>query len=235
MVTGQSFPRASTVRLFVKACGERDAQPWVDARARVAAADVTLKRPRTPPGRQVRVGAVPRAAGSFQDREVAAGLREAAEQDGTVVLTQVLAGMGGVGKTQLAAAHARQAWREGAGLLVWVNAASRDAIVAAYADAAHALGLPGADREDPERSAQAFLAWAETTTGCWWLVVLDDVQQPGDLNGLWPPAAESAAGGQVLVTTRLREAALAGCRPPDGRGPPLHHPGGPRLPAGTAW
>jgi hypothetical protein len=26
----------------------------------------------------------------------------------------------------------------------------------------------------------------------------------------WPPAAESASGGQVLVTTRLREAALAG-------------------------
>jgi hypothetical protein len=153
---------------------------------------------------------VPRAAGWFQDREVAAGLREAAEQDGTVVLTQVLAGMGGTGKTQLAAAYARWAWREGAGLLVWVNAVSRDAIVAAYADATLALGLPGADPRDPERSAQAFLAWAETTTSCWWLVVLDDVQQPGDLTGLWPPAAESAAGGQVLVTTRLREAAFVG-------------------------
>ena len=209
MVTGQSFPRPSTVRLFVHECGERDSQPWVDARARIAAIDVTLKRARTPPGRQVRIGAVPRAADSFQDRGVAARLREAAEQDGTVVLTQVLAGMGGVGKTQLAAAHARQAWHEGAGLLVWVNAASRDAIVTAYADAALALGLPGVGREDPERSAQVFLAWAETTIGRWWLVVLDDVQRPGDLNGLWPPAAESAAGGQVLITTRLREAALA--------------------------
>ena len=69
MVTGQSFPRASTVRLFVRACGERDEQPWVDARARVAAGDVALRRPRTPPGRQIRVGAVPRPADSFQDRE----------------------------------------------------------------------------------------------------------------------------------------------------------------------
>jgi NB-ARC domain/Tetratricopeptide repeat len=194
----------------VRACGERDDQPWVDARARVAAADVALRRPRTPPGRQVRVGAMPRPAGSFQDRDVAAGLREAAEQDGTVVLTQVVAGMGGVGKTQLAAAHARQAWRDGAGLVAWVNASSRDAVVAAYADAALALGLPGADREDPERSAAAFLAWAETVTDRWWLVVLDDVHRPGDLIGLWPPTAESAAAGQVLVTTRLREAALAG-------------------------
>ena len=117
--------------------------------------------------------------------------------------------MGGVGKTQLAAVCARHAWQEGAGLVVWVNAASRDAVVAAYADAALALGLTGADREAPERSAQAFLAWAETTTSCWWLVVLDDVQQPGDMNGLWPPAAESACAGQVLVTTRLHEAALA--------------------------
>ncbi len=64
MVTGRSFPRAFTVRMFVQACGERDSQPWVDARARVAAADVTLKRPRTPPGRQVRIGAVPRPAES---------------------------------------------------------------------------------------------------------------------------------------------------------------------------
>jgi hypothetical protein len=54
------------------------------------------------------------------------------------------------------------------------------------------------------------VAWAETVTDLWWLLVLDDLQRPGDLNELWPPAAASAAAGQVLVTTRLREAALAG-------------------------
>jgi hypothetical protein len=206
MVTGQSFPRASTVRMFVKACGVSDAQPWVDARTRVAVASARRERPRTPASRQVRVGAVPRTADGFQDRAVSQRLMEATGEKGTVVL----AGTGGVGKTQLAAAYARQAWRDGTGMLVWVNAASRDAIVAAYADAALALQLPGADRENPEHSAQAFLSWAETVTDRWWLVVLDDVQHPADLNGLWPPAAESAAGGQVLVTTRLREAAVAG-------------------------
>jgi len=50
MVTGQSFPRASTVRLFVQACGESDTQPWVDARNRVKANDVTVSPPPTPPG-----------------------------------------------------------------------------------------------------------------------------------------------------------------------------------------
>jgi len=80
-----------------------------------------------------------------------------------VVLTQVLAGIGGVGKTQLAAAYARRAWAESVGVLVWVNAATRDGAVSAYADAALALGLPLADRDDPEKSARAFLARAETT------------------------------------------------------------------------
>ncbi|WP_255218840.1 NB-ARC domain-containing protein, partial [Actinomadura formosensis] len=165
---------------------------------------------------QVRVGVVPRAADCFQDRAVAGRLERAAEQDGTVVLTQqddreltqVLAGMGGVGKTQLAAAYARHAWQQGVGVLVWVNAATRDGVVSAYADTAVRLGLPLADRQDPDRSAREFLAWAETTTQCWWLVVLDDVRSPGDLGGLWPPAATSAASGQVVVTTRLRHAAL---------------------------
>lgn len=61
MVTGQSFPRASTVRLFVQACGESDTQPWVDARNRVAAGDVTASRPQTPPAglREARAGKDP--------------------------------------------------------------------------------------------------------------------------------------------------------------------------------
>jgi hypothetical protein len=101
MVTGESFPRTATVRLFVRACGERDAQPWVDARNRVQAAEARLQRRRTPPGEQIWVGTVPQPADCFQDRDVAARLEQAAKEHGTVVLTQVLAGTGGVGKTQL--------------------------------------------------------------------------------------------------------------------------------------
>jgi hypothetical protein len=52
-------------------------------------------------------------------------------------LTQVLSGLGGVGKTQLAAGLARRVWRErSVDLLVWVPATSRDAIVAGYVEAA---------------------------------------------------------------------------------------------------
>ncbi|KOX18464.1 hypothetical protein ADK67_36890 [Saccharothrix sp. NRRL B-16348] len=49
MATGQSFPRPSTVRSFVQACGESDLQPWVDARNRVRASDMSVNKPPTPP------------------------------------------------------------------------------------------------------------------------------------------------------------------------------------------
>lgn len=39
---------------------------------------------------------------------------------------------------------------------------------------------------------------------CRWLIVLDDVTDPADLNGLWPPASPH---GRILVTTRRRDAA----------------------------
>ncbi|MCJ0874091.1 hypothetical protein [Streptomyces sp. AP-93] len=54
------------------------------------------------------VGVIPRRAGSFQHRAEVQRLRSAVEGGGTAVLCQVLAGMGGVGKTQLAADRARQ-------------------------------------------------------------------------------------------------------------------------------
>jgi hypothetical protein len=117
--------------------------------------------------------------------------------------------MGGVGKTQLAARHARGGWRGGRlDLLVWVTAGSRQAVVDAFAEAAQTV--LGTDRDDPERAAAAFLAWLEPKAvpepPCW-LVVLDDVTDPADLTGLWPPDSPT---GRTVVTTRSRDAALTG-------------------------
>jgi len=73
------------------------------------------------------VGTVPPRAGAFQDREVATRLAEASAAHGTTVLigtgSRVLSGLGGVGKTQLAAEHARTLWESGGvDVLVWVVA-----------------------------------------------------------------------------------------------------------------
>ncbi|MFE5735421.1 tetratricopeptide repeat protein [Streptomyces sp. NPDC056528] len=157
------------------------------------------------------VGVVPPLARSFQHRAETDRLR--AVGGGTVVLTQLLTGMGGVGKTQLAADYARAAWEDGDGLdvLVWITASARSQIVAGYAQAG--VELCRADPNDAEAAARAFLAWLAPKPGakpCRWLIVLDDVDDPADLRGQWPP---DSPYGRTLVTTRRRDAALAG----DGR------------------
>lgn len=69
-------------------------------------------------------------------RPEAEQLRAAVDGGGTAVLCQVLTGTGGVGKTQLAADHARATWESGGvDVLVWITASTRPAIVAGYAQA----------------------------------------------------------------------------------------------------
>jgi tetratricopeptide (TPR) repeat protein len=115
------------------------------------------------------------------------------------------AAVGGTGKTQLAAAIALSAWRSGGvDLMAWVPAAGRDAVLTGYAQALIAAGLPGA-RATADAAAASFLGWL-AKTGRPWLVVLDDVTDAGDLDGLWP----AGAAGVVLVTTRLPAKALQG-------------------------
>ncbi|MEV6716130.1 tetratricopeptide repeat protein [Lentzea sp. NPDC051208] len=140
----------------------------------------------------LRCGLVPPRAAAFQERPV--------DLDAPVT---VLSGLPGVGKSQLAAGHAERLWAAGeVDLLVWVTATSRESIVSSYADVA--AKLLGVDDPDPERGARTFLEWLAGTHEPW-LVVLDDLRAPADLDGLWPPA-----GGQVVVTTLRRDAVLRG-------------------------
>ncbi|MGW2994919.1 NB-ARC domain-containing protein, partial [Streptomyces sp. NPDC001193] len=160
------------------------------------------------------VGAPPLAASAFQPR---AGIREridAARAGGAVVLTQarrasagVLSGMGGVGKSQLAAQYAHQAVAEETGLVVWVPAGEHAQVIALYAQAALRVGALGASGQDPEQDARAFLEWLATTNRSW-LVVLDDVTDPGVVGPWWPPARPGI--GWTLATTRLHDPRLTG-------------------------
>ncbi|MEU2794184.1 tetratricopeptide repeat protein [Streptomyces sp. NPDC007100] len=170
---------------------------------------VNQATPRTSAAWPHQVGVLPSRALSFQYRTVGDQLRATIDNGGTAVLSQVLTGTGGVGKTQLAADYARTMWESGGvDVLVWISASSRSAITAGYAQAG--VEVLAADPGDPEQAARAFLAWLEPKAGrepCRWLVVLDDVVDPADMRGWWPPASRH---GRVLVTTRRREAALTG-------------------------
>jgi tetratricopeptide (TPR) repeat protein len=113
--------------------------------------------------------------------------------------TYVIQGTGGVGKTQIAAKLVGDAWRErAADLVLWVTATSRIGIISAYADLAEALGMePGTD---PVR----VLAKLTDPTCPRWLIIFDDLQDPADIAGLWPPVGN----GNVLVTTRRQDSIL---------------------------
>ncbi|MEU1404798.1 FxSxx-COOH system tetratricopeptide repeat protein [Streptomyces sp. NPDC005728] len=153
------------------------------------------------------VGIIPSSARSFQHRAASERLRAAIDRGGTALLSPVLTGMGGVGKTQLAAEYARSAWADGGlDVLVWVTAGTRPAVVSSYAQAG--VELCRANPDDPEQAAVGFLAFLEPKAGarpCRWLIVLDDVTDPNDLQGFWPPASPY---GRTLVTTRRRDVML---------------------------
>jgi len=149
----------------------------------------------------IRAGTVPPPADGFQPRMPGGPPYPLWDRD---TPCHVLTGTGGVGKTQLAAALARRAWAAGdVDLLVWVEASTRAAIVTGYGRAGIAVA---AGPERPADSAALLLDWLAGTDRRW-LVVLDDLNDPGDLRGLWPPATET---GRTLVTTRRRDAALTG-------------------------
>ncbi|HST64370.1 MAG TPA: tetratricopeptide repeat protein [Mycobacteriales bacterium] len=153
-------------------------------------------------GRPLVVGQVPPLAAHFQRRGTADEL-DAVLADGSL-RSAVLSGLGGAGKTQLAADLVARAVRERrVDLVVWINADSRESVLRGYARALSELDET--DGSDLEESAERFLDRLGTTP-LRWLVVLDDLAEPGVLHGLWP----SALGpGRTVVTTRRRDAALA--------------------------
>src|SRR5689334_11681399 len=108
------------------------------------------------------------------------------------------AAQGGTGKTQLAVEFAHAMWNNRAvEVLVWVNAASRDSVVTGFAQAANMVDVGQLD-EGAEEAAARFVSWLKRTRRPWALV-LDDLGELSDMEGLWP----SGPTGRVLVTTRL--------------------------------
>ncbi|MFJ9615198.1 NB-ARC domain-containing protein [Streptomyces noursei] len=172
---------------------------------------------RAPASWPLRVGTIPGAARCLQHRPaldrclgpVAPTGVGGRTDAGTRVHSGVLVGTAGVGKTQHAAHLARAVWgARRVDLLVWVTAASREAIVAVYAQAM--AEITGSETATPDQAAQAFLAWLKPETAGprrRWLIVLDDVADPDDLRGLWPP---DHPDGQTLITTRRRDIAQPG-------------------------
>ncbi len=116
--------------------------------------------------------------------------------------------LAGCGKTQIAVMIAESLWRSQAiDVLVWVCVVDRAAVLSAFVEASvAATGIQPAGTA--ESVAIRFVGWLGETRQPW-LVVLDDLPETIDLDGLWP----TGPAGRLLVT-----GARSGIADP-GRGP----------------
>jgi tetratricopeptide (TPR) repeat protein len=151
----------------------------------------------------VRCGAVPPLADAFSARPETApgfvsalvpGTTMALLPGGTAAEPKARPQEAAFGKTQLAVYAAESLVRSGGvDLLVWVVASTRASILSGLAEAAAATetGHVG----DAESVAASFVDWLGRTSHPW-LIVLDGLRHPDDMEGLWP----EGPAGRVLIT-----------------------------------
>ena len=140
---------------------------------------------------------VPVTTRAFVGRErvleqLAGGLAE----EGAVAITQVQAihGLGGVGKTQLAARYARTR-RDAYDVVWWLRAEQPVTLRADLAALSVALGLVDVDVDERDAIGAA-RGWLERNGR--WLLVFDNVTTPAAIADVLP----EGQGGHVLITSR---------------------------------
>jgi tetratricopeptide (TPR) repeat protein len=112
-----------------------------------------------------------------------------------VVLTQVLRGLGGIGKTQLALEYA---YRYGGRyrLVWWVRAEEPETLAADYAALAAALHLPQQAAQEQRETIAAVRQWLEHHEG--WLLILDNAPEPAAIQAYLPCTTH----GHLIITSR---------------------------------
>ena len=102
---------------------------------------------------QVVVGTIPRQPLGYIPRDAVDRLAQAARIDRVAVVCTVT-GQRGVGKTQVAAAYARQRITDGWGLVGWVNADTPDRLLTDLAAIAEALGVQDPDGDSAKSATR---------------------------------------------------------------------------------
>lgn len=107
----------------------------------------------------------------------------------------LLSGMGGVGKTAIAAEYAHR-HRNDYQVVWWVDARTAASCDLAFADLAAKLRLPGHDSPRLADVRATVMMWLDQTSN--WLLVFDNADSPNGLASWMPPRPR----GHLLITSR---------------------------------
>lgn len=124
-------------------------------------------------------------------------LWESRSSDKPFALTQAMAGLGGVGKTQIAIEHCHShlSWGD-YHIIWWIDAEDPTTLRAEYAAMAEPLGIPLPDEADDNQIVSLVRKWLEQNHK--WLLVFDNVNDRSELVGYLP----RMASGHVIITSR---------------------------------
>jgi len=135
-------------------------------------------------------------ATAFVGREWALDRLEAGlAGSGSIVVTQAVYGLGGVGKSELALQYAH-AHRLSCPLTWWITAEDSSRIEAGLASLAGRIAPELALAATTQEAAEWALTWLQAHPG--WLLILDNVSDPEDVG----PLLGQLHGGRILLTTR---------------------------------
>ncbi|MFJ5228265.1 tetratricopeptide repeat protein [Kitasatospora sp. NPDC088391] len=143
-----------------------------------------------PPG----LADLPSRQAAFVGRERELALLDAAFEVPGAAVVQAVHGLGGIGKSALAAAWAER-WARGGRPVRWITADGPEALEAGLAELARVL-QPELSALPPEQLGERAVQWLAAHEDC--LLVLDNVEDPGDVSRLLGRLRTT----RVLITTR---------------------------------
>ncbi|MGJ6968998.1 hypothetical protein ACSDR0_44590 [Streptosporangium sp. G11] len=189
----------------IKSATAGDNSP-IDARAFQVGPESVLAAGQVEIARPIHRLQLPRA-GNFLGRDKALRrfdhlLTDTAEH---VVVSQVVSGMGGVGKSELVRCYAHK-HRNRYQVAWWVTADSLTNLQQGFAELGTEIHPPIGLVGQTQEAARWALAWLRAHPG--WLVVLDNVEDPTQVR----PWLDELSAGHVVITTR-RNATCIGPAP----------------------
>lgn len=108
---------------------------------------------------------------------------------------EVLSGLGGVGKTQIAIEYAYRHWTDYSAIF-FIDADTEQTLTTGFARVAEQLQLVTSAEHSPRSAATAAKSWFESNNS--WLLILDNADDPATLRSFLP----SLNGGHCIISSR---------------------------------